>query len=451
MRVTSILQRITPIGVAVLFLAADGFASSPLLDAARNVDRDAIRTLLDNGADVNAPAGDGSTALLWTCYRDDLESAELLLRAGADANAANDLGVTALWAASQNGNTAIVRRLLRAGAIPDAALLKGETPIMVAARAGFRDVVELLASKTDDVDARGSRGQTALMWAAAQGNSDVVEVLLAHGADVNARSESWSQVMAVPPHGYPGHNRAIPHGGNTALLFAARAGDLDSARLLVNAGADVNDADAWGVSVTVLAAHSGFRELVEFFLEQEADPNLAAAGFSALHIAIMRRDEQMARALLAHGADPNAPLQTWTPRRRSSKDFYFPPELVGATPFWLAARFSQPDVMRLLVKRGADPLFVHRAEYVKSAGMNWPLRKEETTVLMAATGMGGGKAWVQPPPLERELLILETVKLVTELGADVNATNTDGETALDAARAWGYESVTEFLITKGAR
>jgi len=106
--------------------------------------------------------------------------------------------------------------------------------------------------------------------------------------------------------------------------------------------------------------------------------------------------------------------------------------------------------MRLLLKLGADPLFVHRAEYVKSAGKNWPLRKEETTALMAATGMGGGKAWVQLPPLEQELLILETVKLATELGVDVNATNTDGETALDAARVRRDESVTEFLIKKGA-
>ena len=138
--------------------------------------------------------------------------------------------------------------------------------------------------------------------------------------------------MAVPPHGVPLYNKVIPHGGDTALLFAARAGDLASATLLVAAGANVNDADAWGVSATVLAAHSGFGDLVAFLLERGADPNAAAAGFTALHAAIMRRHVAMASALLARGADPNAPLKTWTPTRRSSKDYNFAPELVGATP-----------------------------------------------------------------------------------------------------------------------
>ena len=115
------------------------------------------------------------------------------------------------------------------------------------------------------------------MWAVAQRHPEVVKVLLAHGADVHARSEVWSQMMAVPPHGLPQYNRMIPHGGDTALMFAARVGDLDSAKLLVAAGANVNDADAWGVSATVLAAHSGFADLVEFLLERGADPNAAAA------------------------------------------------------------------------------------------------------------------------------------------------------------------------------
>lgn len=254
--------------------------------------------------------------------------------------------------------------------------------------------------------------------------------------------------MAVPPHGRPEYNSMIPHGSDTALMFAARAGDVASTKLLVAAGATVNDVDAWGVSATVLAAHSGHGELVEFLLEKGADPNSAAAGFSALHAAVMRRDEKMVAALVARGADPNAPLRTWTPTRRSSNDLHFGPALVGATPFWLAARFSMPAVMRLLVKHGADPLFVHRAEYHTEGGTH---RSETTTALMAATGMGGGTAWVQPDRSEREALTLETVKLTVDLGVDVNATNTDGRTALDAARAQKYESVVKFLVEKGAR
>ena len=166
-------------------------------------------------------------------------------------------------------------RLLEAGANPNAALLRGETPVMVAARSGNPDIVEQLLAKGANVNARAARGQTALMWAVAQKHPEVVKVLLAHGADVQARSEVWSQVMAVPPHGRPEYKRAIPHGSDTALMFAARVGDLASAKLLVAAGANVNDQDAWGVSATVLAAHSGYGELVDFLLEKGADPNLA--------------------------------------------------------------------------------------------------------------------------------------------------------------------------------
>src|SRR5213078_5332408 len=96
------------------------------------------------------------------------------------------------------------------------------------------------------------------------------------------------------------------------------------------------------------------------------------AGFTALHAAIMHRDEPMVRALLAHGADPNLPVRSWTPTRRSSRDWNFNPELIGATPFWLAARFTEPEIMRLLVKHGADPLFVLRSEkMVEGRGVAW--------------------------------------------------------------------------------
>jgi ankyrin len=406
-----------------------------------------LRALLQKGVDVNTTEADGTTALHWASYKDDVESADLLIRAGARVNAANDLGATPLWTASLNGSAALVRRLLQAGANPNAALLAGETPVMVASRSGHPDVVEQLLAGGADVNARAARKQTALMWAVAQKHPDVVRVLLAHGADVHARSEVWSQVMAVPPHGRLEYNRAIPHGGDTALMFAARVGDLSSAKLLVAAGANVNDTDTWGISATVLAAHSGFGALVEFLLDHGADPNAAKAGFAALHAAIMRRDERMVSALLAHGADPNAPLRTWTPTRRQSRDFNFASALVGATPFWLAARFSEPGVMRLLVKHGADPLFVHHADYHTEPGAR---RTEATTALMAATGMGGGTAWVQPDRHEREALTLETVKLAVDLGVDVNAANTDGRTALDAAKAQKYDSVVAFLVEKGA-
>jgi ankyrin repeat protein len=347
----------------------------------------------------------------------------------------------------------MVRRLLQAGANPNAALLLGETPLMVASRSGNADVAGQLLMRGANVNARAARGQTALMWAVAQKHPDVVKVLLAHRADVHARSESWSQVEAVSPHGHLDYNRAIPYGNTTPLMFAARAGDLASAQLLVTAGANVNDQDAWGVSVVTLAAHSGFRDLVEFLLEKGADPNRSAAGFSALHEAIMRRDEPLVRTLLAHGADPHARLQTWTPTRRQSSDLHFEPELVGATPFWMAARFVQPNVMRLLVELGADPRFVHRSDRIVDGreGRAYEHRYDATTALMAAVGMGGGgNAWVPPDRSQREALALETVKLAVDLGIDVNARNTDGRTALDAARALKFETVVSYLVSKGA-
>lgn len=255
-------------------LAADGVRPA-LIDAVKNGDKVALRALIQKKADVNAADADGSTALHWASYRDDLESTDLLIRAGAKVNAATDLGVTPLWPASENGNLVLVRRLLDAGANPNAALLAGETSVMVAARSGYPDVVELLLNKGGNPNAHGARGQTAVMWAVSQKHPDVVKVLIAHHADIQLKSDVWTDVMAVPPHGYLPYNKAIPHGGETALMFAARVGDLTSAKLLVTAGANVNDADAWGVSATTLAAHSGFRDFVEFLLEKGADPNAA--------------------------------------------------------------------------------------------------------------------------------------------------------------------------------
>lgn len=420
-----------------------------VIDAARNRDHAALRALIESKADVNQPEADGATALHWAAYHDDLESVELLITAGANVNAANDLGATPLWNASTNAAVPVAKRLLEAGANPNLTLIAGESPLMAAARAGNAGVVELLLAKSANPNARGARGQTALMWAVSERHPDVVKVLLARGADVQARSDQWREMMAVPPHGLPQYNKIIPHGRETAMLFAARVGDLESAKLLAASGANVNDADAWGVSATVMAAHAGFTELVAWLLDRGADPNAASAGFTALHVAIMRRDTRMVAALLAHGADANAPLTTWTPTRRSSRDHNFAPALVGATPFWLAARFTEPDVMRLLLEHGANALVVHHANYHNEDPVE--PRTQATTAVMAAVGMGGGVAWVQPSRFERERLMLESITLAVEQGVDVNAVNSDGRTALDAARALKFESVVKFLTDRGAR
>jgi len=442
---------IAPLAAIVLLAApraADAQVRPPLSEAAKNVDRESVRRLIGQHANVNATEGDGSTALHWAAYRDDLNIADQLLNGGANANAANDLGVTPLWAAAVNGSEAMTRRLLQAGADPNLSQISGETPLMAASRSGGAAVVSQLLAKGAKTGAAGARGQTALMWAVAQKHPDVVKLLIAAGADINQKSAALSQVMAVSPHGMLQYNKNVPFGGDTALMFAARVGDLESARLLLGAGARPNDADASGISATAMAAHAGFTDIVELLLDKGADPNTSGAGFTALHAAVMRRDDRMVSALLAHKADPNAKVLSWTPTRRSSRDWNFNPELVGATPYWLAARATAPSIMKMLLEHGADGKVVHHVAY--HGGDPIVERSQTTTPLTAALGMGGGVPWVTIEPAQREALALESAKIAVEHGAEVNLPNDDGRTALDAAKRLKYESVVAFLTEHGA-
>ena len=462
-------------GLVAASLTAAWAADRPLADAARRADWDAVRALVAQGADVTARQGDGATALHWAAYRDEIEVAGLLLRGGADAGAATDLGVTPLWAAAENGSAPMTRRLLEAGADPNAPLLSGETPLMTAARVGAAQVAVQLLEAGADSEATAGRSQTALMWAVSQRHPDVVDVLLRHGAAVDARTDAWTEVVKTTPEPWnPEYVAEIPQGGYTPLLFAARVGDLASAKLLVAAGADVNDQPPYGTSATVVAAHSGHGDVAAFLLERGADPNAADAGYTALHAAILHKDAALVRALLDHGADPDAPVRASTPVRRDAVDFYLHPSYVGATPFWLAARFNAPDIMRLLIEGGADPLVAHHPTY-------WPgslsIRDERvqveegpTNALMAAAGIGGRDPLVsvdrlgriaesapvlstrrEPDPAAREAAMLEAVRLAAAQGIDVNAVNDRGDSALHGAARAGHDRVVRFLVAHGAR
>ncbi len=478
---TVTMTRRAPVQAALLAVlvgahaAAASAADQPLPDAAQRGEWGVVRALVAQGAAVTARQGDGATALHWAAYRDAGEVAELLIGAGADVNAANDLGVTPLWAACENGSAALVQRLLDAGADPNAALLSGETPLMTAARVGAADVAGALLEAGAAAGATGARGQTALMWAASQRHPAVVEVLLAHGAAVDARSDVRIEVVKTTPEPWnPEYVTEIPQGGYTPLLFAARVGDLASAKLLVAAGADVNDQPPYGTSATVVAAHSGHRDVAVFLLEQGADPNAADAGYTALHAAILHKDAALVRALLDHGADPEARVQVSTPIRRDAVDFYLHPSYVGAAPFWLAARFNAPDIMRLLLDQGADPLVAHYPTY-------WPgslsirdervqVREGATSALMAAAGLGGRDPLVtvdrldriaesapvrstrrEPDRIARERTMLEAVSIAAEQGIDVDMANAAGDTALHAAARGGYDRVVEYLVARGAQ
>ena len=463
--------------VALLALGcAAGANAQPVADAAKAADWVAVRALVEQGADVTTPQGDGTTALHWAGYWDAGDIATLLLDAGAGVSAANDLGVTPLWTACENGGTAMTRLLLAAGADPNAALLSGETLLMTAVRTGNETVVRRLLAAGADVNvAEPGRGQTALMWAVAQRHPDVVEALLAHQPDLHARSAVRNEVVKTSPEPWnPDYIMDLPQGGYTPLLFAARVGDLASARLLVAAGADVNDTAPYGTSATVVAAHSGHGELAMFLLEQGADPNAAGAGYAALHAAILHKDSSLAGALIAYGADPNARVERSTPVRRDSVDYYLHPSYVGATPFWLAARFGAPGIMRLLAEHGADALVAHRPVYWEGrlavSDDRAEVREGDTTALMAAAGLGGRAPLVavdrlnriaesapvrstrrEPDPVEWEAVTLEAVRVAAELGIDVNTANALGETALHALAARGYDTVIAYLVEQGAR
>ena len=411
---------------------------SPLADAAKRQDGAALRALLRGGADVDRPQGDGATALHWAAYRDDVETVGLLLASGAAVDPANVLGVTPLWLAANNGSPAAVEALLASGADPNRALPSGETPLMTASRTGSAGAVRALLSRRADPHAREhAHGQTALMWAAAQGHPEVVRLLLASGARVDDRSKVYPQVVSSSGNADRSGVFEVMQGGYTPLLFAARRGGVASARLLVDAGADVDTAAASGTSPLVVAAHSGHGALAAFLLSAGADPGAAGAGYSALHAAVLRGDAPLVRALLAHGADPDAVLVRGTPARRVSADWRLPHNMIGATPLWVAARFREPAILRVLGEYGA------RASHEVGGA----------TALMAAVQGGStrGRFGIAPPDAEEEARrTLESVAAALDAGADIDARNGNGDTVLHIAASRGLDDVVVLLAERGA-
>ena len=411
-----------------------------LVTAVKAQDRERVRVLLVQGADVNAPQGDGATALHWAAHRDDRDTADLLIRAGAEVNATNDLGVTPLSLACLNGSAAMVETLLKAGADPNAAAVSGETPLLPAARVGNVEVVRLLLAHGADVTAaEASRAQTALMLAVAENHTEVARVLIENGADVTVRST----------------NRFTP------LLFAAQQGNLDTARLVLAAGADVNESAPDGIggntnasalfkpdtdaAALLLAIDSDHAEMAAFLLERGADPNHSGAGRTALHSATQRAMPELVTALLAHGADPNARVEKPLPllSRFIGLQNGLMPTVIGATPFWLAASYGDVQIMRILVDGGADPLLTSN---------------DGTTPLMVAAGAdyveGQNKYGRRSFSAYYQALqnrALDAIELCLELGNDINAANEQGQTALHGAVYMGGTLLVPYLVEHGAK
>ena len=451
-------------GLAVAVAAAS--AQTPdlrLIDAVKRQQVPAIAALLEaaagpNGVDVNAAQLDGATALHWAAYHDDLETARRLADAGADAGVANDLGVTPLALVCDNGNPGMVRLLLAAGADPGAAVETGETVLMTCARTGDAQAVRRLLDAGADVNARESlEQQTALMWAAAQGHGEAVQLLIDAGADVRARSRARRFVISRRlqselrygelGRSYGTDAEETQIGGFTPLLFAARNGDAAVARRLLDAGADVNDTAPDGASALVVAAHSGHRELVSTLLDRGANPNASGAGYTALHAAVLTGDLAVVEALLARGASANAQVTLATKVTRNGQVLMIGEHLLGATPLALAAKFTEPDIMRLLAEAGGD--------------VRLPL-KNGWTPLMLAAGAGWRYAvWDRrertlhkTPAFQAQMFdqagTLDTVRFLLEREAHVNAVDEDGNTALHYVVDKGFDGVVELLVEHGA-
>ena len=425
------------IGVAAASIAAE---NPTLADAAEQRNAALVRTLLAGRADVNTAQVDGMTALHWAVYHDDTEMAGLLVRSGANVNATNVYGVPPLSLASMNGNAAVVKALLDAGANANASQPGGETVLMTAARAGSVDSVKALLARGANPNSRERRDQTALMWAAAEGHAAAVQALIHGGADVRASLKS----------------------GFTPLFFAVREGHIEVARTLLKAGANVNEALQHeeladvpvteavvnGTSPLLMAVHNGHFELAVALLDAGADPNDRRTGFTALHaVTWVRRPDasdigdpppigsgrvtslEFVRALVERGANVNARLEKDAPKAPYAATML---KTDGSTPFLMAADRADIPLMRELLKLKADPL-------VPNA--------DNTTPLMAAAGLGTAN------PLEEagtEAEALEAVQMLLELGADVNAVDSNGDTAMHGAAYGNFPAIVQLLADRGA-
>jgi ankyrin repeat protein len=430
------------LALAVQSLSA-GEADMRLLDAVKSGNKEMVRTILHQPIDVNAREADGTSALHWAVRSDDLETVDLLLRAHANVNAANRYGVTPIALAATNGNAAVTAALLAAGADPNAVTPGGETVLMTAARTGSIETLRLLLERGAEVNQREhSFGETALMWAAAENHPEIVRLLAARGADLDAAAV----VLEFPKVKVDAATMvitALPRGGLTALMYAARQGSLDAARALIDAGAGVNRTDPDGMSATVIAVINAHYDVAALLVERGADPAIAdVSGMAPLYALVDMHTldplvnrppprptgqvgaAALLRVLLDHHADPNAALKT--PLLARQHNFGDAALGAGATPLMRAAKNGDVEFMRLLVAGGADPNRRTRA------GM---------TPLLFAMGPGRRKSAKDA---------LEAVAVCVSAGADVNAVNDAGETPLHAG-VLQSDDIVRFLAEHGAR
>ena len=436
--------------ILILALAA----AAPLVDAVKSGDRAAAITLIAQRADVNAPEVDGTTPLHWAVHHGDLELAQRLIRAGAKVNVKNDYGSTPMAEAAILGRADLLETLLKAGADVESPNADGQTALMVVARTGRVDAARLLLKYGAKVNAvERWRGQTALMWAVAQKQPAMVAELVKAGAAVNARStvNNWERQVTAEP-------RAIyrPAGGLTPLLYAAREGCVECARLLVDAGAEINLADPEKISPLLMAVMNGQWDTAQYLIKKGANPNQwdfwgRAPLYAAVDLNTIPRggrpdwpslDEttslQAVEMLLAAGANPNAQLKLSPPFRNIGNDRGLDGMLTtGATPLLRAAKaLDAPAIAALLAKGGEISL-------ANSRGI---------TPIMAAAGLGSVDADTRGFYLSEDTQqrSIESLKLLIKAGGDINSKDSRGLTPLHEAARWGWNDVVQFLVANGA-
>lgn len=464
----------TLIAIVICGLPLAAGASQELARYAEKGLIEQIQLLLEKGVEADSPLNDGSTALHWAVLRDQQPAIEMLLEAGADPLAPNRNGITPLFLAVQNGSEQVVRMLLNAGADPNTLSDNGETILMTAAYTGKPEVVSLLLASGALVDARDPDfRQTALMIAVREGHGDVVDLLIRHGAKVDARTRVGQEPAYIPPckgtgcgsEGVGINRSGVPHrgerfdkkGGMTPLLYAARDGQLDAARMLLENGADLEIREANGMTPLLMALLNNQLDVAYLLLDFGAQVNVddfygrtplfAAVDYRNLDMNSDLEDDPqdnyvdrkpvlaMIKRLLDAGADVNARTKEWPPEKKwlySLNDVSWV-DMTGQTPFIRASLAGDIPVMEMLLDYNADP---HMTTY------------EGTTALMAAAGVNWTVA--QTYTVSEEAL-LEAVKMNIALGADVNATNSMGLTALLGAANRGSNHIIRYLADQGAK
>jgi ankyrin repeat protein len=437
--------------LAFAFATGGAAAQGSLVDAARTGDRAAALGLIAERADVNQAESDGTTPLHWAVHHDDTELVLRLLAAGAAVAVANDYGATPMSEAAVAANPAVLEALLDAGADVDSANADGQTALMVVARGGNTASARLLIERGANVNAREQRkGQTALMWAVAQSHAPMVALLLEHGAEVDARStvNEWERMVTAEPR-----QKNLMPGGFTPLLYAARQGCLECARLLVAAGAAVDLTDPDGVTPLISAVQNAHFDTAKYLLAQGAMVNKWDFwGRTPLYLAVDfntvphggRPDRRslddttslaMIEILLAAGANPNAQLKLFPPYRSLRMDRGADGILdVGTTPLLRAARGADLDAIERLV--------------AAKALVDLPQR-DGITPLMAAVGAGAGSVDTRGK-FRTELDAVATAEALLAAGAGIDVRDARGRTALHHAAAIGYTDVVALLAARGA-